>query len=210
MIRDEIWALGLRNPWRFSFDRTNGDLYSGDVGQDTAEEINLHRASAPAGTNYGWKVMEAAGCFSTNNCPAGTPTCNSPALTLPIHQYPHAGSSECSVTGGFRYRGTATPELAGRYVFGDYCSGSIRTLTETTPGNWQVAPLVQGGTGLTSFGEDSSGELYATIGNGVFRLTGSITTTSVPATRPLATLGLALALIAAAYFGSWRFRRSIS
>src|SRR5262249_42633185 len=159
-IADEVWAFGLRNPWRFSFDRLTGDLFIGDVGQDLYEEVDLHRATSPGGPNYGWRSMEALHCFSTSGCPAGTPACNDASLTLPIAELPHNGTGDCSITGGYFYRGGRAPELTRRYVFGDYCSGNIRTLTEVTPGNWQVQPLLPTSFGLTSFGEDVSGELY--------------------------------------------------
>ena len=194
-IRDEIWALGVRNPWRFSFDRLTGDMFVADVGQATNEEVDLHRAGTAAGQNFGWKVMEGLSCFSTASCPAGTPACNSPALTLPIHQYTHAGG-ECSITGGYVFRGAAVPELAGRYVFGDYCSGAIRSLRETAPGTWQVQPVVSSSTGLTSFGEDADGGLYATIGNTVFKLT-STTPAPVPALGFVAVAPVALIFIIA-------------
>ena len=158
-VPDEIWALGLRNPWRFSFDRTTRDLFIADVGQDDYEEIDLQRAETPGGRNFGWKIMEWFHCNSNAACPAGTPSCNAPELTLPIHEYSHA-TGECSVTGGYVYRGARIPQLAGRCVFGDYCSGSVRTLAETSPGVWQTQPLLAAGSGLTSFGEDSNGELY--------------------------------------------------
>src|SRR5207244_3491352 len=97
-----------RNPWRFSFDRLTGDLYIGDVGQNLFEEVDLHPASSPGGQNYGWKPMEGLHCFDTGTCPAGTPACNAPALTLPIHEYPHG--ADCSITGGYFYRGLRAPE----------------------------------------------------------------------------------------------------
>src|SRR5262249_24597696 len=98
-IPDEIWATGLRNPWRFSFDRVTGDLYIGDVGQNLFEEVDLQRAGTAGGKNFGWNPMEGLHCFDSSVCPAGTPVCGSPALTLPIHEYPHA-NADCSVTGG--------------------------------------------------------------------------------------------------------------
>jgi glucose/arabinose dehydrogenase len=195
LIPDEVWAFGLRNPWRFSFDRATGDLFIGDVGQNSFEEVDLHRAASPGGQNYGWKVMEGLTCFSTAACPAGTPACNAPQLTLPIHTYPH-GTGDCSITGGYVYRGTLARELAGRYVFADYCSGAVRTLQQTSPGVWQAQPLLAAGTsGVTSFGEDADGELYITVGNDVRKLV-AVTPPLVPAAHRWAKGTLALALLA--------------
>ena len=192
LIPDEIWALGLRNPWRFSFDRLTGDLFIGDVGQNLFEEIDLRRTGAAAGANLGWKIMEGLHCFDNGACPAGTPACNDPTLVLPIHEYDHSGS-RCSVTGGHFYRGSRASELVGRYVFGDYCSGQVNTLRETTPGSWQSAALVQTNGSLASFGEDVEGELYVVSGNDVLELV-SDAPVAVPGTRPggLLTLGLVL------------------
>jgi glucose/arabinose dehydrogenase len=173
--RDEIWAKGLRNPWRYSFDRATGDLYIGDVGQGVSEEIDLQRAGTPGGLNYGWKVMEGTRCGSggTSGCPQGTPACTGPGATIPgftepILQYTH-GSGDCSVTGGYVYRGRLFPALLGIYFYADYCSGRI------WGGRW--VPLL--GTfhpqlfsaraaGVTTFGEDISGELYLATEAGVF------------------------------------------
>ena len=129
--RDEIWAKGLRNPWRYSFDRATGDLYIGDVGQGVQEEIDLQRAGTPGGLNYGWKVKEGFSCGSggTSGCPQGTPACTDPGATIPgfrepILVYAH-GSGDCSVTGGYVYRGRLFPALLGLYFYADYCSGRI-------------------------------------------------------------------------------------
>jgi glucose/arabinose dehydrogenase len=168
LIPDEIWAFGLRNPWRFSFDRATDDLFIADVGQDAFEEIDLHPAASPGGANYGWKVMEGSSCFSTDACPTGTPACNSPQLTPPIHTYGH-GTGDCSITGGYVYRGGAAPELSGKYLFADYCSGQVRTLTKVGAA-WQSQPLLAAGGNVTSFGEDSDGGVYLTVGDGVFVL----------------------------------------
>jgi glucose/arabinose dehydrogenase len=206
---DEIWASGLRNPWRFSFDRTTGDLYIGDVGENNFEEVDLHPATAPGGQNYGWKVMEGFHCsISTDGCPADTLPCNSPGLTLPIHEYNH-DTGDCAITGGYFYRGTRVPELAGRYVFGDYCSGDIRGLVQTAPGNWQSQPLAQASFGLTSFGQGVDGELYATVGNQVFALVSDAAPPIVPAAGPrwLAALGAGLAAAGAGAIGA-RARRA--
>jgi glucose/arabinose dehydrogenase len=149
--RDEIWAKGLRNPWRFSFDRLTGDLWIGDVGQGEREEIEFQPRSSRGGENYGWKVMEGTRCGDggDSGCPAGVPPCNSPAFVRPVYEYTHAEG--CSVSGGYIYRGTLVPALAGRYLYGDYCSGRLWAAGEA------LAPVAPG---LSTFGEDSAGELY--------------------------------------------------
>jgi hypothetical protein len=173
-VPDEVWSFGLRNPWRFSFDRASGDLYIGDVGQNAYEEIDLERAPSAGGLNFGWKPMEGRHCFRSGACPGETPACNDPALTLPIHEYPQRQSPsaprECSVTGGYVYRGSRAPELAGRYVFGDYCSGTIRALRESAPGKFESEVLLQAGFGLKSFGEDAGGGLYAVVRDRVYEI----------------------------------------
>ncbi|HYT32045.1 MAG TPA: PQQ-dependent sugar dehydrogenase, partial [Thermoanaerobaculia bacterium] len=123
---DEIWAKGLRNPWRFSFDRMTGDLYIGDVGQDEREEIDVQPRASAGGENYGWKIMEGTRCGDggSSGCPAGVPACHSPVFQLPIFEYDHS-SGDCSVTGGYVYRGSAFPNLSGVYFYGDYCTGKL-------------------------------------------------------------------------------------
>ena len=164
--REETWAYGLRNPWRWSFDRQTGDMYIGDVGQNAREEISFQPVSSAGGENYGWRIMEGTAC---HNPPSGCPTTD---LTLPIHDYSLAPG--CAVTGGYVYRGSALPDLVGRYFFGDFCAGWISSFTV-------VAGQVQGledhsadtGTipALASFGEDGHGELYAvSLGGTVYRL----------------------------------------
>jgi glucose/arabinose dehydrogenase len=158
---DEIWAYGLRNPWRFSFDRATGDLYIGDVGQGAYEEIDFQPAGSEGGENYGWPIMEGMHCFRSDSC-------EQEGLTLPIVEYDHG--SGCSVTGGYVYRGEAFPSLAGVYFFGDYCSGLIWGLAVDN-GEWQVAQLLDAGIQLSSFGEDESGELYVTdLGGAVYQI----------------------------------------
>jgi glucose/arabinose dehydrogenase len=173
---DLIWAIGLRNPWRWSFDRSNGWLWIGDVGQDTWEEIDrsLPTASGGAGRglNYGWRVMEGRSCFIPSS------GCSTSGKVLPLAVYPHVvnGSDNCSVTGGFVYRGTASPPLQGGYVFGDFCSGRIWAVSSTASS--PVTPtLLRDATAtptlsISSFGEDEAGELYLTdlAGGGVYRL----------------------------------------
>ena len=151
-VRPEIWAVGLRNPWRYSFDRSTGDLWIADVGQNQIEEVNVTRAPLAGGLNFGWPIQEGNTCFRDRNCdPAG--------LVQPVAQYNH-GQDGCSVTGGFVYRGAQFPALAGAYLYGDYCSGRIWGLDGVNP----AAPvlLANAGAGLSSFGEDEAGELYVT------------------------------------------------
>lgn len=152
--RPEIWALGLRNPWRFSFDRQTGDLYIGDVGQDSREEIDFRPANDDGGENYGWDIMEGFACY-----PPGS-NCNPTGLTLPIHDYTH--SDGCSITGGFVYRGGGFQDMQGIYLYGDYCSGKIWGL-QRNGATWENHLLNNGDhTLISSFGEDQSGELYLT------------------------------------------------
>jgi glucose/arabinose dehydrogenase len=153
--RGEIWLYGLRNPWRFSFDRTSGDLYIGDVGQNLYEEVDVLAAGSPAGVNFGWNVMEGKHCY-------GASSCNMSGLALPLVEYGHADG--CAVTGGYVYRGTKIPALAGIYFYGDYCSGWVRSFlyaggAAAENRDW---PLLAVSGGLSSFGEDARGELYIT------------------------------------------------
>ena len=166
--RDEIWAKGLRNPWRFSFDRSTGDLFIADVGQGAREEIDLQPAGTPGGRNYGWKLMEGSICGGgeSSGCPTGVPACNSPAYTLPILEYPHSGG-DCSVTGGYVYRGRQFPQLAGTYLYGDYCTGKIWGATSAA-GSWSARLFNRRASNLTTFGEDASGELYVATETGLF------------------------------------------
>lgn len=150
--RPEIWATGLRNPWRFSFDRATGDLYIADVGQNLYEELNFQPASSPGGENYGWDVMEGTHCFEP---PAG---CDVSGLVLPIAEYDH--SQGCSITGGYVYRGDRYPQLTGIYFFADYCSGTLWGLRQKAPGEWETAILLDTDLNITSFGEDAGGEIY--------------------------------------------------
>jgi glucose/arabinose dehydrogenase len=185
-IPDEVWALGLRNPWRFSFDRVTGDLYIGDVGQDLYEEVDRHAAGTPGGQNFGWNAMEGLHCYTGGGaCPVGTPACNAPQLTLPIVEYSHA-SGDCAIIGGYVARGSGVPELSGHYVYSDFCTGDVRVLVGTQP-----QTVANAGTGVTSFGEDSDGNLYLTVGNDVLKL-GS--TSPVPVGGWAALLALASAL----------------
>ena len=147
--RSEIFALGFRNPWRFSFDKSNGELWVGDVGQNHWEEID--RVSS--GKNYGWRIMEGTHCFQPQH------QCNREGLTLPEGEYAHTGP-RCSITGGYVYRGKTISKLYGQYIFGDYCSGEIFTLT-----NGHLSVLLSTEQNISSFGEDEDGELYI-VGHG--------------------------------------------
>lgn len=151
--RAEIWAYGLRNPWRFAFDRLTGDLYIGDVGQGQWEEVNFQPVGAAGGVNYGWSAMEGAHCY-----PSGS-SCNPTLYTLPVAEYGH--SEGCSVTGGYVYRGSAQAALYGAYFFGDFCNGQLWALQRGSGGAWQLTKLTRANTTLSSFGEDESGEVYA-------------------------------------------------
>ncbi len=149
--RGEIWALGLRNPWRFSFDRATGDLWIGDVGQDRWEEVDRVRAGDAGGRNFGWNVMEGRRCYS----PADG--CASDGLTLPVAEYDHGQG--CAVTGGFVYRGSTIPALTGTYLYADSCSGLIWGL-EAAAAVPKPRVLASTGASIASFGEDDAGELY--------------------------------------------------
>ena len=167
--RPEIWDLGLRNPWRFSFDRATGELYIADVGQNLWEEVDVEPRAA-GGRDYGWNVMEGNHCY-------GAASCDTAGLQRPVLEYGH--DQGCSITGGFVYRGTAIPALAGAYLYGDYCSGFVRSLRAaggavSDERDWSGSLQRAGGgamTGLTSFGEDARGELYILLlGGEVYRI----------------------------------------
>jgi glucose/arabinose dehydrogenase len=148
-VRDEIWALGLRNPWRMAFDSGSGDLYIADVGQNQFEEVNFQPAGSAGGENYGWDVMEASQCVSGG--------CDSTGLTLPVAEYDH--DLGCSVSGGEVYRGNAYPNLQGRYLFGDYCSGRIWSLLRTGP-QWDLGLLADTSFNISTFGRAEDGSVY--------------------------------------------------
>ena len=156
--RPEIWAYGLRNPWRFSFDPHGGTLYIGDVGQSRWEEIDAVGA-AEGGHNFGWNTMEGQECF-------GGTSCSLEGLTLPVAVYGH--DQGCSVTGGYAYNGNAIPALQGRYLYADYCEGWVRTFVLDPSGQASdPATLALGSLGwVTSFGEDAQGELYIVTAEG--------------------------------------------
>jgi glucose/arabinose dehydrogenase len=164
---DLVWSIGLRNPWRFSFDRANGDIWIGDVGQNRFEEINhVEMLTRGRGANYGWRQVEGNTCFN----PATG--CSLSGKTMPVAVYSH--SSGCSVTGGYVYRGTAYPDLVGVYLFGDFCSGRIWGLDATVSGAQTPVHLRTTALMISSFGEDEAGFLYVTDLNGaVYRISDS-------------------------------------
>jgi glucose/arabinose dehydrogenase len=159
--RPEIWALGLRNPWRYSFDRVTGDLWIGDVGQSSWEEIDRQDASSSGGENYGWNRMEGDHPYD-----GGTPPSD---YAPPVHEYSSAGPA-CAVTGGYVYRGALIPELRGAYLFADFCLGRVMALRRVGD-ELQAQSLGLRLEGLSSFGEDRRGELYAmALSGGLFRI----------------------------------------
>jgi hypothetical protein len=166
--RGELWDYGLRNPWRFSFDRQTGDLYIADVGQNDREEVNVSPANAGGGKglNYGWRIMEGTICT-----PGVNPNCNMTGLTLPALDYKHGEG--CSVTGGYVYRGSAIPGLLGTYFYSDYCSGWVRSFryqNGQATAQTQWSSLSPGGN-VTSFGEDNQGEIYILTSQGnIYRI----------------------------------------
>jgi len=162
---DEIWAYGLRNPWRFSFDRQTGDLWIGDVGQNRWEEVDFQPASSAGGENYGWPCREGRHDYKP-----GKPGCPAPDAVEPVIEYGH--EPECSVTGGYMHRGTRSPGLNGLYFYGDYCSGRIWAASRVAS-EWRSMVVHEGGFGLTTFGEDEDGEVYVVHGDEVYRITGS-------------------------------------
>jgi len=167
--RPEIWAYGLRNPWRFSFDRVTGDLYIADVGQDEREEVDVAPDSSRGGENYGWDVLEGTRCFEPRD------NCDRSGKVAPVVEYDH--DAGCSITGGFVYRGTQVPAIAGHYFYADYCSGFVRNfrlaggavIEEAT---WPELSPPMGR--VTSFAEDAPGELYVLSSHGeIYRIVGS-------------------------------------
>ncbi len=161
---NEIWAYGLRNPWRFSFDRETGDLLIGDVGQNAWEEIDFTPVGTGGGENYGWRRMEGFHCYDPST------GCDDGSLTLPVLEYGHGLG--CSVTGGFRYRGAAMAGLYGAYLYGDYCTGRIWRADQAGDGAWSSAQLTGTNYNISGWGEDEAGELYLADHNGpVYKLT---------------------------------------
>lgn len=164
-VRPEIWSYGLRNPWRFSFDRSTGDLYVGDVGQNQWEEVDVSPAAEGSGRglDYGWNIMEGRHCF-------GSASCDQSGLTLPLVEYNH--DRGCSITGGYVYRGAAIPEIQGHYFYGDYCGGWVRSFRYEAGAAVDQAqwPSLSPGGSILSFGEDAAGELYVLSSDRVFRI----------------------------------------
>ena len=159
----EVWAYGLRNPWRFSFDAQTGDLYIADVGQGAWEEIDRQPSDSSGGENYGWNVMEGRHCYASD-------TCDQRPFVKPIAEYSHE-AGRCSVTGGYVYRGSAQPKLDGVYIFADYCSGTLFTL-QVDEGTITPKVVAQTGLAISSFGVSEDGELYAVdlAGGGLYRV----------------------------------------
>jgi glucose/arabinose dehydrogenase len=161
--RNEIWSRGLRNPWKFSFDRVTGTLWIGDVGQGRYEEIDRSGGASPGrGLNYGWRVMEGRHCFKPSS------GCNRSGKVMPVVEYGHGEG--CSVTGGYAYRGSAVPALYGKYVFADYCSGRIWTIPRNPGATATKALLADTSLNISSFGEGSTNELYVVDRGGTIYL----------------------------------------
>ena len=161
--RAEIWAYGLRNPWRYAFDATTQQLYIADVGQANLEEVNV-RAAGEAGNNYGWNIMEGTQCYNSG-------TCDKTALVQPLVEYGHGTGGGCSITGGYVYRGTALPELAGQYLYSDYCSGWLKSFSVSNGSasgvkDWGIANVGN----IVSFGQDGLKELYLISSSKVYRI----------------------------------------
>jgi len=158
--RGEIWAKGLRNPWRYAFDQPSGNLYIADVGQNAHEEVDVVAASAK-GVNYGWNTMEGASCYNAA-------TCNQTGLQLPVIDYGHNGP--CSITGGYVYRGTAIDGLQGHYLYSDYCAAFLKSFrfengAAVDQKDWGITS-----SSVTSFGRDFAGELYLISGNTISKI----------------------------------------
>ena len=156
--RAEIWAYGLRNPWRYAFDAPTGRLYIGDVGQARAEEVDVNPADSP-GLNYGWNVTEGTSCFATEPC-------NTAGITLPLLEYGHDADGGCSVIGGFVYRGSAFPEIQGRYFYSDLCSGWLRSFVFSGGAASDPRQFIANMGTVLSFGEDGQKELVVLTGAG--------------------------------------------
>jgi hypothetical protein len=151
--RDEIWASGLRNPWRFSIDQTTGDVFIADVGQSSREEVDFQPAGI-GGRNYGWPIMEGT------LCPSGDSRCTDGTFTLPILEYDHSQGGCLSITGGPRVRGPNHPILSAKYLFADFCTGQMWAATEGAGGAWTSALIWEFDTTISTFGEDEAGEIY--------------------------------------------------
>jgi glucose/arabinose dehydrogenase len=172
--REEIWAYGLRNPWRFSFDRLTGDLLIADVGQNSIEEINFQSAASTGGENYGWRLKEGSRCFDPPS------NCTQETLVDPVLEYGH--DEGCSVTGGFRSRARPSSGLDGVYLFGDFCRGTIWGGFEDGDGSWSRRVLAETDLSITSFGEDESARIYVVDRAGsVFRISPRASSASLQA-----------------------------
>ena len=182
--RPEIWAFGLRNPWRFSFDRETGDMFIGDVGQNSVEEVNFQQGSSNGGENYGWRRMEGSQCFNPSS------GCMAASLTGPILEYSHTGSG-CggSVSGGYRYRGAGAPQLRGIYFYADYCSGRLYAASANN-GVWTAEGPRQTSFSISSFGEDEAGEIYFThhTGGAIYRITADRPVPAISSVSPGSTV----------------------
>jgi glucose/arabinose dehydrogenase len=164
-LAPEVWAMGVRNPWRYSFDRKTGDLYIGDVGQNQYEEVDFQAADSKGGENYGWNITEGLHQYSGAAVPDG--------LVKPFFEYSH-GDDGCSVTGGYVYRGNALPDLQGVYLFGDYCSGKVWASYRDASGVWQTNVFMKTEFQISSFGQDEAGEVYLiNHGGSVLRFEGA-------------------------------------
>lgn len=158
---DEIWGIGLRNPWKFSFNRLNGDLWIADVGQNAIEEINKVSAPLPnTGLNFGWRCYEGNVAYNNSGCPAYSST------YAPIAVYVHGTTNRCSITGGYYYTGTAYPNFANKYFFADYCTGEIGWVNTDGSITWNY----NGPNLITTFGEDKDGELYVAMGGTIYKM----------------------------------------
>ncbi len=167
-FREEVYAHGLRNVWKFSFDQTTGKLWAGDVGQNAREEISL----IEKGGNYGWKIMEGMVCYTGKNSNQNH-NCQTANLIKPVYEYLHASGNGTSITGGFVYRGKAIPSLVGKYIYGDYTTGMIWALTLQADGKVTNQLLMDSNEVIAAFGEDADHELYVcSYGSGkILRLT---------------------------------------
>ena len=221
---DEIWAYGLRNPWRSSFDREYGDLYIGDVGQGQFEEINFELAGSPGGLNYGWRVLEGFNCFD-NSQTGGNPPCGHPSLVLPVYDYTHGfGSTQgFSVSGGYAYRGPST-NLQGKFFFADFVSNRVWSLEVDRATGQMVGGSFMDWTStfndsipgslssIASFGEDADGNVYiVSLGGNIYRIEGNDPEPEVAAVTVPTAPGPAMSLlgILLASIGFWRMHAAL-
>ncbi|MEM8929805.1 MAG: PQQ-dependent sugar dehydrogenase, partial [Acidobacteriota bacterium] len=187
-IRDEIWALGLRNPWRFDFDDLTGDLWLTDVGQRLREEIDFLPAGSPGGQNWGFKMMEGFACRGSDaNCSMPIPPCNDPAYSPPVIDYGR-DATHCAIIGGHVYRGAAIPEMQGAFLTGDYC-GATHLAHRRGDGRFELETLGNLLPEIVSFGEDSTGESYYIQGDGLYRITDLIEEITVAFTEVQTAVG---------------------